>query len=171
MKFPKRNLESIIKSICKKNNIKYDLIGQGFIFKLTKKNKTQFVYGYNFPCNNVCASKICDDKAATSEILKKNKISTFEHTFYMRGFFTKEEILKTFKKFNNNVVVKPNNGTGGKNVIHCVTFPSLLKAIDTILNSGINFSISPFYDYEHEYRIIVYKKKNMIFYCKNRVDD
>ncbi|GMO16485.1 MAG: hypothetical protein Ta2E_07760 [Mycoplasmoidaceae bacterium] len=171
MKFPQRELEKIVKKICLKNKINFNSLSQGFVLELSKKNKTEYIYGYNFPCNSVTSSKICDDKSAISEILSLKKIPNIEHVFFMNDFFTQDEVIKTFKKFKNNVVVKPNNGTGGKDVYHCTTTKDLTIAIDKVLSHSINFTISPFYNYQNEYRLIMYNNKCYISYKKERGGD
>jgi carbamoylphosphate synthase large subunit len=171
MKFPERQLEKIVKQICQINKIQFKSLSEGFILQLTKNNKTEYIYGYNFPCNNVVSSKICDDKAGCSEILTKNKIACMEHVFFMDGFYKDEEVLAIFKKFKNDVVVKPNTGTGGRDVYHCQTKQELLNNIKKVLSHSINFTISPFYTYDTEYRLIMYKDKPHIIYAKQRTTE
>jgi glutathione synthase/RimK-type ligase-like ATP-grasp enzyme len=171
MKFPKRNIETIVHNICTKNNIKYESLSEGFVLKLSQKKEIKYIYGYNFACNDVSVSKLCDDKSATSELLAKQKIPCFEHHFFMRGFYKKTDIIKLFNLLNKNVVVKPNTGSSGVNVFHCTSLRKLFDCIKIILKENVNFAIAPFYDYEYEYRIIVYKNSPVVMYKKIRNHD
>jgi len=170
MSFPKRNFEKIIEEICKKHKIKLTSLNDGWILKLQKGNNVKILYGYNFPLDNTSISKTCDDKAACSDLLKTYDIQSFKHKYFMKGFYKPKEITECYNRFGSNVVVKPNVGSSGKDVYHCNSIQELKKNINTILKSHIGFSISPFYDYEFEYRAIMLNYQSMVVYKKIRND-
>jgi glutathione synthase/RimK-type ligase-like ATP-grasp enzyme len=130
-----------------------------------------FIYGYNFPNNNSAAAKICDDKSGLSKILQYKNVPTFKYDFFMRGFYSNEEVEASFKRNGGDVVVKPNNGTGGNNVYRCKTLSELNSNIDLIISQHQSFVISKFYEYENEYRVIICNNKNMTIYKKQRQND
>jgi len=168
MAFPKRNFEKIIEEICKKHKIRLTSLNDGWILKLQKGNNVKILYGYNFPLDNTSISKTCDDKAACSDLLKTFNIPAFAHKYFMKGFYKPKEITECYDKFGSNVVVKPNIGSSGNDVYHCESLEELKKNINIILKSHVGFSISPFYKYEFEYRVIILNHQPMIVYKKVR---
>jgi len=168
MLFPKRNFEKIIEEICKKHKIKLTSLNDGWVLKLQKGNNVKILFGYNFPLDNTSISKTCDDKAACSDLLKTYGIQSFEHKYFMKGFYKPKEITEWYNKFGSDVVVKPNVGSSGKDVYHCNSIQELRANIKTILKSHIGFSISPFYNYTFEYRAIMLNHIPMVVYKKVR---
>lgn len=169
--FVKRNFECMLEDICALEKISYRVFGDGWIYRLEKGNKIKYTYGYSLPINGGNESKICDDKAATSQLLKENNISCFEHVYFLNNSFNKKDVEATFKKFNNNVVIKPNNGTGGIDVFHLTNKTEFIKCFNKqiVLNKAI--AISPYYDYEFEYRLIMLGDKCKISFRKNKTND
>ncbi|MDR3249466.1 MAG: hypothetical protein LBS95_00070, partial [Mycoplasmataceae bacterium] len=131
--FLTRQLEVIIKQIAKKLGIQYHSYASGWIIGLTKNKITKYIYGYNFLLNSAVASKLCDDKAAISEILISNNIPSFQHKYFMKNYYAKKDVVDLFNKFKNDVVVKPNIGSSGNDVFHCQNSEVLFEKIDLIL--------------------------------------
>jgi biotin carboxylase len=129
------------------------------------------IYGYNFPNNNASITKIFDDKSGFSEILIKNKIKCFSHTYFMKGYYELSSVKTLFSSLNEDVVIKPNVGSGGNNVYHCTSFSDLEEKINLITSSHLGFCISPFYSYTTEYRAIILNKKIKIVYQKIKKDE
>jgi glutathione synthase/RimK-type ligase-like ATP-grasp enzyme len=110
---------------------------------------------------------ICDDKAAHYDILNENKVPCFIHKYFFAlpiDFKTPLALLKKYKK----IVVKQNNGTGGKNIYKVCNEQEMYDAINNIAAKSGRFSISPFYEYEYEYRIILLNGKMKLCYKKIR---
>ncbi|MDR2557217.1 MAG: hypothetical protein LBC33_00035 [Mycoplasmataceae bacterium] len=167
-KFPQRELERIINLICLKNHWKVEWFADGWICAITAAKQPQYIFGYNFFINDVSSSKICSDKAATSEILNRAKIPAFVHYYFRNHFYHEQELIATFKKLKNNVVIKPNEGTSGIAVLHCTKQKTFLKEAIRILTEYQTLAISPFYAYENEYRLVIYQQHVVIHYQKHR---
>lgn len=171
-----RNFVKIIKEICNELNIKLNSFGVDWIFQLTKNNKYSYIVGYDFP-DISSSKKICDDKSALSEILDKHKIPNIKHVyfmnpkdiFYINEINWKNRLLKLFKNFNNNVVVKPNSGTSGDDVYSVKDTKNLINYVNKIFKKNKHVAISPFLNIEHEYRVIMYKNKSELIFDKKRV--
>ena len=58
---------NLIKEICEKHNIKYNLISNGWVMVLEKNNIKEIIVGYKFENNKHAIGKIFDDKNATYE--------------------------------------------------------------------------------------------------------
>jgi len=172
MNFPTRNLEKIVKLICDKQKIKLNSLNEGWILKLQKGNKVKVIYGYNFPLEtNSTIVKICDDKAACSDLMKTFKIDCFEHKYFMKGWYNPSQVHELFNKYSNNVVLKPNHGSSGNNVYHVTDLKDLTFKVRKVLSNNVGFCISPFYEYENEYRCIMFKNVPQIVYLKKRTND
>ena len=65
--------------------------------------------------------------------------------------------------FEKNVVIKPNNGTCGNNVIHTNNIEELNKEYKKIIEKNHSICICPFYDIKNEYRVIYLKEKQYIY--------
>ena len=74
MDWSQRAFVKIIKEIADEENIELSLYSEGWAQKLTKNNKTAFIYGYKFPNNSASSEQVCNDKPCVSEILESKNI-------------------------------------------------------------------------------------------------
>lgn len=160
-------VQSIIKNICQEKNIEFNLVSQDWIMVLKKENTTRYISGYKFSLNNQASSIICDDKYALYETLKLLNIPIIEHKIVFKDY-DKEDIISFFKKHNNDLVVKTNDGTCGLNIYHVTTINDLFKYIDKLLITNLSISICPFYKIKNEYRTIILNGNVELFYGKKR---
>jgi len=171
----KNTFLKIIKEICVENNIEYKLLSKDFIVML-KKNKTiKFLYGYKFDLNNHGIGMIMDDKFGMYEVLKELKIPVIEHKIvynknnhndYAKGCNTYEYVYDYFKKNNNHIVIKPNNGTCGNDVFQIKNIEEIEKVLNHLFLSNFSISMCPFYKIKHEYRVIVLNNNIELLYKK-----
>ena len=68
---------------------------------------------------------------------------------------------------NNSIVIKPNEGTCGKNVYHITKLNEIEDALDKIFAENFSISMSPFYNIKHEYRTIMIDGEPEILYSKH----
>ena len=168
-------VQKLIKDICNEENINCSFISEDWITVLEKNGKTRIIAGYKFDLNRQAVSKVFDDKYATYELLSLYNIPVVEHKLlypnnnrqiYAINKNNTNYLKKCFNQFNNNVVIKINNGTCGLNVNHFDDFKSLKNFYEN-LNSESSYSICPFYDIENEYRVIVLNNNIRLIYKKN----
>ena len=175
MGYEKRQLVKLVEDICEEEGFKFESFSDNWIIQLTnQEGKKGVIYGYKFPNNNAAISKVCDDKAGLSDVLKSNKIPHVEHMYFEgskspmigeEGLWT--TLLNLFKK-NGKLVLKANSGSGGTNVYKCETIKELEIATFSLLKSHRSMTVSPYIDIENEYRIIVQNGKAMVIYAKQR---
>lgn len=110
----------IIKRISTELNIEIQQLSKDFVIMLKKDSKIRFIFGYKFSNNDHAIGNILDDKFGTSDVLKALKIPCIENKiFYRENNKNKyaekcnslEDIKKYFHENNDNIVLKPNNGT------------------------------------------------------------
>jgi glutathione synthase/RimK-type ligase-like ATP-grasp enzyme len=174
VKNSQRVMVKIIKEICAANDILCEGFSYDWILQLTKNDRTIHIYGYQFENNSATAQLICTDKCATSELLRSNNIPNVEHYFFItpsdmqyigaNGNWPK--MLELLAKYGK-MVCKPNDGTGGKEV-YLVTNPAELEiAADRIFSLDHSIALSPYYEIDQEYRLILLDGKIKLAYSKN----
>ena len=173
MKPPSRQIVKIVKEICKENNISLKLYSYDWIMQLEINKKNIFIYGYQFQNNNATAQLICGDKSALSEILVENGVNAVTHHFFMSptdiGYAWTdgnwEKMMQLLHDYGT-IVCKDNTGTGGSSVYKVANQSELENAVSSIFSSSRALSISPFYEVEEEYRIILLGDNIELIYQK-----
>ena len=171
----KNNFKEIIKEICTEDNIKYKFLSKDWVIMLEKDGKTRFISGYKFDLNSHGIGLIADDKYALYEVLKSKNIPVIEHKIvynkmnnlhYAIGSNTYEYVKHYFENNNNNIVIKPNDGTCGKNVFNVTDVNEIDIVLDKIFLKNYSISMCPFYKIKHEYRAIMLDGENKLLYTK-----
>lgn len=170
----------LIKEICKENGIECDVLSTGWILSLNKNGVRRFISGYKFDSNGHALGQILDDKFGTYELLRSCGIPVCEHNIlysrnnhstYAIGCNTFSYVGELFNKYNEDIVIKINNGTCGINVNRFRDLEVLREFFEN-LNTKSSYSVCPFYNIVNEYRVIVlggvvqtiYKKELPIVY-------
>lgn len=154
------NFKDLIKEICIEENIKYNLISKDWIMALTKNNITKCIFGYRFSLNDHVSGSIVDDKYALYDLCKLLNLPIIDHKLLFNpnsklGSNTFDLIEEYFKEYNENVVIKPNNGSEGIGVYHISDREELFKNVIELFKSNFSISICPFYEIDKEFRVIV----------------
>ena len=169
--------KKIIKEICDEENINYSVISKDWIIVLEKNNVTNIITGYKFGINNHALGELLDDKYATFELLSKKNIPIIEHNIiygpgnnnqYAIGSNSEEYVKGLFYKYNQNVVLKINDGTCGANVLHIKNIDELVEQYKNLSKKYFSMSLCPYYDIENEYRAIVVNGKTELLYKKTK---
>ena len=169
--------KKIIKEICDEENINYSVISKDWIIVLEKHNVTNIITGYKFGINNHALGELLDDKYATFELLSKKNIPIIEHNIiygpgnnnqYAIGSNSEEYVKGLFYKYNQNVVLKINDGTCGANVLHIKNIDELVEQYKNLSKKYFSMSLCPYYDIENEYRAIVVNGKTELLYKKTK---
>lgn len=169
------NFKELIKKICIEENIKYNFLSKDWVIMLEKDEKTRFISGYKFDLNAHAMGLIADDKYALYEVLNTKNIPVIEHKIvynktnnldYAIGCNTYEYVKEYFQKNNKNIVIKPNDGTCGKNVFNVTDENEIDIILDKIFLKNFSISICPFYKIKHEYRAIMLDGENVLLYAK-----
>lgn len=162
--FMSREIVKIIRDICTEETIHFESFSSDYILKLEKNNRTMYIFGNKFPNNSAAIEQICNDKSALSDILKCYNIPHVEHLYFgspaleddypSSGSWKKmQSLLKTHGK--DGLVCKPNRGTGGRNVYRVQNSKELEYAVWKIFNSTNSLCISPYYEIQNEYRVLM----------------
>lgn len=161
------NVQKIIKQLCDEKSIDFKLVSKDWIMILQKEDKKRYIVGYKFPLNNQSVGRICDDKFALYEVLSQFNIPIVEHYIVFNNY-DKSKIIEYCNKFDFNMVVKNNLGTCGNDMFHTKNEEELFIKLDSLLNKKYSVSISPYYDIQTEYRVIILNDKVELVYGKKR---
>ena len=167
--------KQIIQEICNEENINYKFLSRDWVIMLEKKGKTRFISGYKFDLNSQGTGIVADDKYALYEVLKEKNIPIIEHKIvynktnkldYAMGCNSYEYVKEFFLQNNNSIVIKPNDGTCGKNVFHITKINEIDDTLDKIFAKNYSISMCPFYIIEREYRTIILDGEPQVIYAK-----
>ena len=159
--YKEKQFNKIIKQICQEKNIQYEELSDDQIIKLKKDNKNKFLVGYKFDLNTQATAEICNDKFALYAVLESEGIQVIKHNIIFKN--EESKLNKYFNEYNNDVVLKPNNGTCGNNVLHICDFNKLKDEYNRLINKCYSVDICPFYNIENEYRIVYLPNKQYIY--------
>ena len=170
-----RMLVKIVKEIAEENDIQFNGISDNWIIELEKNEKKYFIYGYVFENNNASITYILKDKNALAEILLKHGVPAVEHHYFYKNLnsvfenFEDESnpILQMFNRYKK-LVLKNNMGTGGDSVYFVDSLEELKDVCLKLKNKFHSFSVCPFYDIKHEWRVIMQNFQPTVIYEKIR---
>ncbi|WP_316355575.1 ATP-grasp domain-containing protein [Candidatus Neptunichlamydia sp. REUL1] len=160
-----RFLVELLKKISKEKFLKMQSFSQDWIIELSPIKNPQNIhriFGYLFPLNSGVSGKLCEDKQAMSSLLEREKIPVLKHELFLspktNDWCPEEGVFKgmftLFDEWGKNVVVKPNDGTGGNQVFHVEKARDLEKAALDIFKTKSMLCISPFHKINYEYRVV-----------------
>lgn len=174
MKNSQRPFVKILKEICSESNIELTSFSYDWIFHLSRDGKAAHIFGYQFGNNSATSQLICADKCATSDILLFNNIPAVKHDFFMSPTNINyvgvtgnwASISKQLHKYGK-LVCKTNEGSGGSSVYLISTQFELERAVHKIFSTSRTMAVSPFYEIEKEFRVVVLDSEIMLIYSKN----
>jgi glutathione synthase/RimK-type ligase-like ATP-grasp enzyme len=164
----------LVRQICKEEGIALTSFSYDWILKLTLQKRSAYIFGYKFGINNAASAKLCDDKCAAYEVLNQAKIPSVKHELFLNAGNVHDpngignwSILTSLLREHSILVVKPNEGSGGHNVLLTRTQVELERAVQTLLSTNRTIAVSPYYEVLKEYRIVILQQKVKLVYAKN----
>lgn len=167
---------SILREVCAELGIRMQTYHGGWVLTLRKGARTEHIYGYDFSLNSAAAQQIAKDKAATFSILAEAGVPAIEHQLVMSPIlpdYVPENgnwvrLRRLFGRWNRDVVCKPNDGTGGRDIFRAQSLVQLERAIHVILAKGRACAISPYVAVKDEYRVVMQNGQPLLLYRKVR---
>ncbi len=171
-----RLIWKILKEICAEEGIEFRSYCRDWMAELRKGDKKTFVCGYQLEINSAAAQLIARDKCAAGEILAANGVPAAEHHLFIvptevsyLGMSSSWRDMTALLEKYGKVVLKDNEGTGGRNVYKVENQSQLEAAAHKLFSVCRTISVSPFYEIEGEYRVIVFKGRAELVFAKNRL--
>ncbi len=170
-------IKKMLKEVCSELGIKCTLLSKDWIFMLEKDNKTRFLAGYKSSLNDHAVGQVLDDKYALFEVLKTIDIPVADYNLvygpkikedYAQDCNSFEYVKKYFFEHNQYVVLKPNDGTCGRDVYRVDNLEDLESLYTRLTNKYFSINVGPYYNIKNEYRFIVFDDEVRIAYKKNK---
>ncbi len=171
------NIKKMFKDICNELGVKCTLLSKDWIFMLEKGGVTHFFAGYKSALNDHAVGMVLDDKYALYDVLKEKQLPVAEYNIvygenvkedYAVGCNNMEYVKELFNRYHQDVVIKPNDGTCGRDVYRVRDIKELTELYNGLTKKYYSINIGPFYDIENEYRFVIYNGKVRIAYKKNK---
>jgi D-alanine-D-alanine ligase-like ATP-grasp enzyme len=165
-----------IKRYCAERGIAVDVRSQGWLIVMQRGDKRHFAFGYDVGLNSAMAHRIANDKSATSEVLTLAGVDCIPHTLFLHPRLNEyvaatgswDGMLALLQAHPRGLVVKPNEGTSGKQVFRVTSKPSLELAVSKIFSASASVAISPYVDIEDEVRVVLIDDVAAVVYRKDR---
>ncbi|MDR2976577.1 MAG: ATP-grasp domain-containing protein [Streptococcaceae bacterium] len=155
-----RQIEKILQEISEEEHLTYQSFADGWILRVGDK----FISGYHFAVNDAAASQLCDDKSASYECLKAAGIPAIAHYFFLE---MDKARLAQIRSAHGELVLKPNNSSGGENVVRASSITDIFDKAEEILSKSTPLAVSPFTPFSNEYRVIMLDGKVQLMYKKH----
>ncbi len=147
-----------------------------WIVEVTRDGRVHHVFGYDLGLNASTTHRLCNDKAATFEVLNTHGIAAIPHHLFLHPRWLDyvaldgnwARILEAFAACNNDAVVKDNEGTGGKEVLRATSVKELEQAATAIFERARSIAISPYVDIQVELRFVLLDGAPLLAYAKDR---
>lgn len=165
MKNSDRFLVQTLKAFAQDNGLKLEEFCHQWAYKLTNPTSGQssFIFGYDLGLNPSSVTQICRDKVATSEILLAAGIAVVPHRLiiqpnlvsYAPNATTFNVLEWAFDESDGEIVIKPNEGTGGSNVFRTQSIAKAVPIVEQILSMDKAVAVCPYIEIENEWRVYV----------------
>lgn len=151
-------------------------ISHDWILVVDTGKRRHTVFGYDIGLNNATTLRVCNDKAASHDVLASAGVPMIEHRLFLEPIMHRftgapgnwAGILKAFEDFGGDTVVKANEGTSG-NDVHRVRKPEELERIvHLLLQSCRSIALSPFTPISTEKRFVILDDEITLAYAKER---
>lgn len=159
-----RLLPQFVREAAERRGIACVGMSDDWVLRLEQGLKRHWVLGYQFDVNTAAASSIAQDKVATHLALKQAGVPSVEHVLLRSLLGEQFPVKELSKRFPGQFVIKPLEGTGGRDVL---LVQNAQEAESVIAGSKeLAWAASPFLDIRAEYRVILLDGSPLVMYEK-----
>ncbi len=167
---------SILEEICQEENVKIRWLSNNWVAMLEKNGEKRYVAGYKFGLDSHAVGEILDDKFSLYEVLREHGLPVIPHRLLYaencREKFAAEKksrayIMEFIQEYSLPIVIKPNDGTGGKGVYRIEQIAELDAALEKVFERSFSASMCPFCQLRTEYRVVWLKGEPRLVYSKH----
>lgn len=155
--------------------ITFEEITPNFVYRAVYGSKSFVMVDTEIGLNNSASTIIAMSKSLTYDVLHKGGVPAVEHIYLANpdARFSKSDPYLVaehcFYEFNEQVVLKQDNGAQGNNVYKIHDINDLHQRLRELFTLQLNASIGPFYEAEIEYRVVTFKSQARVILGKKRV--
>ncbi|WP_416896604.1 MAG: ATP-grasp domain-containing protein [Minwuia sp.] len=152
-------------------------MSQDWVMALEGPAGRHLVFGYDLGLNGATTLRVCNDKAATYDVLAAAAVPMIEHRLFLEPIMHRftglpgnwSRLLEAFEAFARDVVVKANEGTSGNDVHRVTSTAELERVVHLLLQSCRSVAVSPFTELTAEKRFVVLDGEILLAYAKERL--
>lgn len=193
---PDRELHfALLEQVCARQNLQLTRLSKGYLAALTRElvttnpsdpasppsqSLTRYVWGRDFGLNPASSAAILNDKYAIYEALTYHHIPAAEcQIIYPEGDPSPWAVgcnslafaEQYFRAHQSHIVLKPNYGSQGIGVCQVTSLPELAQAYREVFARSYSASLCPFYNIQHEYRVVILDDAVRLAYMKTAHGD
>lgn len=164
----------LLTSACHNERVAISWLADGWMAQLSKHGREQFIVGYLFPLNNAVSAAIVHDKSATALLLNQQGIACIPHqlVWLSKQRDITHALAMVQKLTQLPLVLKPNSGeSSGFDVHLCRTPAAITTALGELSMRHRAIAVSPFIDFEREFRVVMCDKTPLLVFAKIRAAD
>ena len=173
---PERILVRILRDLARERGWGFHAFSRDWIVSLETPGGPVRIFGYDFPLNSATAQMAAKDKSAASDLLAHAGVPRIEHVLWLRPELAEHmdsdggsgAMGEYFRKNGGDVVIKPNNGTGGHDVHRVLDIKELELQAHRLFASGRDVCLSPYRELIQECRAIVLDSEILTAFRKSR---
>ena len=194
---PDRELHfALLEQVCARQNLRLARLSKGYLAALTRKfapanpsdpalppspqSLTRYIWGRDFGLNPASSAAILNDKYAIYETLAYHHIPAVECQIiypegdlnpWAAGCNSLAFAAQYFRAHGSHIVLKPNYGFQGIGVRQIASLPELARAYREVFARSYSASLCPFYNIQHEYRVVILDGAVRLAYMKTAHGD
>ncbi len=171
-----RLLVEAVAGFADRRGLQLTRLSHDWLLVLNDGTRSHSVFGYDIGLNSATTLRVCNDKAASFDVLRAAGVPMIEHRLFLDPIMHRftglpgnwSGMLQAFDDFGRDVVVKANEGTSG-NDVHRVRQPAELeRVVHLLLTANRSIAISPFVALGAEKRFVILDDKIVLAYAKAR---
>lgn len=151
-------------------------LSHDWLLILSRGGRNHTVFGYDIGLNSATTLRVCNDKAASFDVLRAARLPMIEHRLFLEPIMHRftglpgnwAALLRAFESFAGDVVVKANEGTSGNDVHRVRTTAELERVAHLLLQSCRSIAVSPFVPIRTEKRFVILDGEIQLAYAKMR---
>lgn len=167
---------SLIQQAAQAAGIAVEPIDPDILYRLTCGETSWVMYGVDPGLNDCTSFQLAKHKSAAYAVLASSGVPAVPHHFVANPAYRRNgdggigTALKWLKHYGNPLVVKPDDGSKGRQVSRVQDADELRLALDQLFARFQHAAVSPFRQAEREYRVVVLDGMPKLMFSKLRAD-
>ena len=171
----KRPYLSLIQEAGIQCGIQFIEIAPNVLYEVKKDGTSFLMNDVDLGLNQTSSASIANSKSLTYTMLSRTGVPCIEHFFLLhpRSRYAYEDTYKKaegiYRTFGPLLVLKPDEGKQGNDVMKCHSLEELYSLMDALFAKNVNITISPYYEAKHEYRLVVLNEAVKLIFAKEKI--